>query len=183
MLIKSKDYLKIRNKLRDYLNEEIVDIFLFGSFVKGKEEPEDVDSCIVFRNKVDLELVNKIKETAGINLHVSMLTADNFFQKFHSLAQTVLFEGVSIIDDRILADKYNLKAALLYKYDISSMSQSKKTRFVRLLRGKNNLVQKLDGEFIAPGVFILPVKNDGKIMEFLDFWNIKYTKKKIFLIS
>lgn len=181
MLTKSKDYLKIKKKIKNILNDTILDVFLFGSFVRGKEQPGDIDLCVVFRNEVDVKVIKSIKKGLELNTHISMLTADNFFQKLHSLAPTILFEGISLVDDKFIAEKYGLKQMFLFKYDISAMNQSKKTRFVRLLRGKNNLVQKLHGEFVSPGVFLLPLETEGSIIEFLEYWDVNYTKKKVMM--
>ena len=82
--------IKTAKKLK---NDELIDIILFGSAVRGKHAPGDYDICLVFRKKIDLNTVNKIEtrfKTAGFNLHMSFLTADNFFSKPQSLVKTNL---------------------------------------------------------------------------------------------
>ena len=59
MLKNSKEFLILHKKARELYKKykkEIVDIVIFGSFVKGKMLPRDVDICIIFREKVNNEL-------------------------------------------------------------------------------------------------------------------------------
>ena len=46
----SKSLLLIRNKLKKYLKDRnILDIIIFGSAVKGKAEPRDVDVAVIIK--------------------------------------------------------------------------------------------------------------------------------------
>jgi len=180
---------KMSKKLLSYLKEklkkadlaEIVDIFLFGSAVKGKEFPQDIDLCIIFRKKIidktiaDIE--NKLK---GLNVHISSLSIDNFFKKPHPLIKTLLIEGVSILNKKPFAENFGFSAYSLYSYSLSKLKPSKKVRFIYLLKGRNSIgiVKKFDGEWIADTCFILPIQKDSEMLIILKKWQIPFKRKE-----
>lgn len=186
MLKSLKEFSRLKTEWEKYWKEDLLDILLFGSATKGKDQPNDIDLCLIFRNKIDLQLVKSIETMLGENYHLSSLTADNFFTEIHSLARTILFEGQSIISGKSLAENFGLKASLLYSYDLSSESSSKKVRFVYLLRGRNGsigLVKEWMGDFISNSAFIVPIKKDKVVQEVFDAWKIRYCRKKFLLMN
>ena len=40
----------------------ILDIIIFGSFIKGKENPKDIDILILYKNKKDIEKSYELKK-------------------------------------------------------------------------------------------------------------------------
>ena len=72
----------------------------------------------------------------------------------------------------------------LYTYDLSKLKNSCKVRFVYALKGRGKekgLVKELKGRFIAPGCFIIPVKNDKEMQEIMCKWGVKFSKIKIMI--
>lgn len=162
-----------------------MDIIVFGSFVKGKTAPKDIDICLIFRDSVDLDIVKDIQAIIGENFHISSLSANNFFNKKHNLAQTLLFEGVSARSGKRLNDIYSLDSYGLYYYDISDMKKSDKVRFVYLLKGRGKekgIVKEFKGAFLVNGCFIMPVEKDGEMLEIMDKWGVKFKKKRVMLM-
>ena len=186
---RSKIYLGLRKAARESKDENVLDILGFGSFVRGKTRPGDVDVCVVFLSDIDNSKVNEFYSRcrrAGINVHVSPLVAENFFLKHHTLATTVLYEGVSLIDGAPAAKRFGLEAWALYTYGIAGMKPSEGVRFVYAMkgRGKNmGLVRDYGGFFLSHGCFMIPVGKDGEMREALERWKVKYMRKNIFLIS
>lgn len=186
MLKRPRKFLGLKNKLKEHINKELVDVVLFGSAVKGKTKPKDIDICLIFKENIDLSLVKEINTKLGENIHVSSLTVKNFFNKKHSLAQTLLFEGISLISEKKITDVYSLKSYSLYYYDLSKMDKSSKVRLVYVLKGRkgeDGLVKKFDGAFLVPGCFIVPVDKDYEIKEVMDKWKVNYKRKRILLMS
>jgi len=173
-------------KLKSFLkNKGIVDAFVFGSAAKGKSTPNDTDICLLFREKIDLDLVREIGEKFE-GLHISSLVVDNFFTKPHALARTLLFEGKSIISGKRLSETYGLSSFALYTYDISNMKSSDKVRFVYLLKGRNDdngVVKRLGGNFVSNATFMLPPSKDSEMQEIMEKWKVKYERKQAMLIS
>lgn len=174
------DLKKIFNKRKD-----ILDVIIFGSSVKGKLNPNDIDICIIFREKIDTDLLNNLNKKFE-NIHFSCLTSDDFFKKPHALIKTLLFEGVSLINKKRISERYNMKSYSLYSYKIKDLANSKKVRFLYLIKGRKNeigLIKEFNGEFIGSNSFIVPVEKDVEMREILDSWSIKFQRKSIFLIK
>lgn len=185
MLKSLKEFSRLKAEWRKCWKEDIVDIFVFGSFVKGKARPQDIDMCLIFRRKIKLDIIRRAEALLGEKYHVSSLCIDNFFTNTHSLAKALLLEGKSIISGSRFAGNFGLAAKLFYSYDLSSEDSSKKVRFVYLLRGRNGsvgLVKSWKGEFIAPSAFFVPVEMDNAVQEVFDAWKIKYVRRKIMLM-
>ncbi|MDD5651620.1 MAG: nucleotidyltransferase domain-containing protein [Candidatus Nanoarchaeia archaeon] len=174
------DLKKIFSKRKD-----ILDVILFGSIVKGKTNPNDIDICIIFKEKIDKELIRDLNKNFE-NVHFSILTADNFFKNPHALIRTLLFEGESIITNKKISEIYGLKAYSLFTYDIKKLDNSKKVRFLYLLKGRRNeigIVKEFNGNFIGSGSFIIPIEKDKEMLEILEMWEIKFERKSMFLIK
>lgn len=186
MLKNLKEFSKLKTDWKKNWKNEIVDIVLFGSVMRGKEAPNDIDICLIFRDKVDLKILKEVNDLLGEKYHVSSLTVDNFFTNYHSIAKTLLFEGKSIITDKKLIESYSMDASVLYSYDLSKETSSNKVRFVYLLRGRNDslgLVKGWKGEFISNSSFIVPLESDHEVREVFDKWKVKYKRKKILLMN
>lgn len=185
MLKNSKEISRLKNEWKKNWKKGIVDIFIFGSAAKGKKFPNDIDICLIFREKADLSIIKKVGAILGERHHISSLTADNFFIDAHSLAKTILLEGISIISGRKFSDAFSLEAKILYSYDLSKEESSKKVRFVYLLRGRaksEGLVKNWNGEFISNSAFTVPIGRDSDVQEVLSSWKIKYRRVKIMLM-
>ena len=181
MLKNLKEYL--RNKVKDLDLKEIVDIMLFGSAVKGKEFPRDIDICIIFRKKIIPQIANKLKKIKKFNIHVSLLTIDDFFRKPHPLIKTLLVEGVSILHNKKFSQNFGFSSAVLYSYDLSKLKPSDKVRFVYLLKGRKEkgMVEKLDGEWVTDSCFVIPIEKDNEILSAFQEWPVKYKRKEILI--
>lgn len=186
MLKKSKRYSKLRSKIHKLISKDIVDIVIFGSSVKEKLMPKDIDIVIIFRNNVKREILKRFQSALGEKYHISSLVVDQFFTKPHSLAKTLLFEGVSLITNKKIADNFDLMPYTLYTYDLTKEKPSKKVRFVYLLKGRadgKGIIKEFNGIYISPSSFIMPVKKDEEMLEILKRWDVKFTRKKLMLMG
>lgn len=75
---------------------------------------------------------------------------------------------------------------VLYTYNISRLDKSKKVRFVYLLKGRRDdkgLIEQFKGEFLAPGCFIVPIKNDKEVQSIFKQWGVKPKRKIIRILG
>lgn len=174
----------LKEKLKGIDLSEIADIFLFGSAVKGKEFPGDIDICIIFQNKISENAVkdveNRLKE---FNAHISSLVVDNFFRKPHSLTKTILLEGISIITGKPIIQNFGFSSYLLYSYNLSKLKSSNKVKFVYLLKGREEkgIIEKMNGEWIANGCFIIPIQKDSEMLIILKKWQVPFKRKEVLI--
>lgn len=174
----------LKEKLKGIDLTEVTDILLFGSAVKGKEFPEDIDLCIIFRKKISGKTIEEIEnKLKNLNVHISSLTIDNFFSKPHSLAKTLLLEGISILNGKPFIQNFGFSSYTLYSYELSKLKPSEKVRFVYLLKGRKEegMVKKMNGEWIADGCFIIPVQKDSEMLIILKKWQIPFKRKEILI--
>ncbi len=182
----SNEFSILKKKWNRQWKANVVDILLFGSAVKGRSNPNDIDLCIVFRDKVDFSIVKEAESILGDKFHISSLIVDNFFTNIHSLAKTVLFEGKSILTNKTLTKSLGFDSSLFFSYNLSKEDNSKKVRFVYLLRGRGNdlgLVKRWGGEFVSNNAFILPVDRDNETQEVFDSWKVNFKRKRLLLMS
>ena len=86
----------------------VADVIVFGSFVRGKLEPGDIDLCVIIRDAMDavgLELVDSLKQElkdSGLKFQVNILAEGELLFSGNTLARTLLEEGVSIWQGKAL---------------------------------------------------------------------------------
>ncbi|MBW2981361.1 hypothetical protein KY343_00645 [Candidatus Woesearchaeota archaeon] len=88
-------------------------------------------------------------------------------------------EAASVLLSR-LSKQYKLKLSVLYTYNLSKEPKSKAVRFVYTLKGRGTeqgIVEKLNGKFLAPGCFIIPVKSDKEMQDVFKLWRIKFSRR------
>lgn len=174
--MKSEILLKAKHKLSKLLKDkEILDIIVFGSAIKGKASPNDIDIAIISDKSF----------SPGIEgYHVSQISPREFFLSHPTLASTLLKEGYSLKHNCFLSEKLRFKPRILFSYSLSDLSASKKVQFVNILRGKSGtkgLIEESKGEWLANQVFVLPIENDYLFEKLFQNFNIKYKKSYILM--
>ncbi len=172
----SKILLQIKNKLKHLLKDkEIIDIILFGSMLKGKVSPQDTDIALITNKKTKYEL----KE-----FHTSIISPEEFFIDPPSLATTLLREGYSIKNNQYLAESLRFKTKFLYIYKLNKLSNSKKVKIVRILRGnkkEKGMVENYKGEWLSNQVFLIPPECDNTFEQFFITQEINFERKSILI--
>mgnify|MGYP001573153798 FL=1 len=160
-----------KNKLKKYLKDkEILDILIFGSAIKGKDLPRDIDIAIITDKKINIEIPG---------FHISMLKPEDFFGNPPSLVHTLFREGYSLKSNKFLSQLYNFSNKIMFIYELISLNPSTKVKVVNVLRGKNKekgLVEKNSGEWFANRVFIVPIEQEYIFDKFFNNFKVKYRK-------
>jgi len=158
----------IKSKLKSYLaDKNIIDIIVFGSFAKGKAAPNDIDIAVIKAGEGKIEIPG---------FHVSMLKPEEFFIHPPTIVHTLLREGYSLKNNKPLAELYRFSGKALFNYELSGLKPSVKVMAVNMLRGKEGMVEKEGGEWLANGVFLLPTEKDSAFERFFKAQGIKYKK-------
>lgn len=178
MQMNSKTLYFIRDKLKALImNEEIIDIILFGSVVKGKTTPKDIDIALILYKEPTEKLRQKINQFK--EFHISVIPAKEFFVNPPTIVNTLLREGYSLKNKKALAENFAFLNRVLFKYDLAHLSESLKVKIVNILRGKKGekgLVETNKGEWLANQVFFVPVVSDKLFEEFFNHFKIKFKK-------
>jgi hypothetical protein len=86
---------------------------------------------------------------------------------------------------RNISKSYKLKIIVLYTYSLLKQPKSKAVRFVYCLKGRGDekgLISKFNGQFLAPGCFIVPLKYDKEMQSVFKLWRIRF-KRKVMLTN
>ncbi len=174
--MKSEILSKARHDLKGYLkNKKITDIIVFGSAIKGKTMPRDIDIAVIAEEKIEINVPG---------FHTSNITAKDFFVNPPSIVNTILREGYSLRNDKNLSEVLNFNSRLLFSYYLEGLSSSQKVRAVNFLRGKNKekgIIEENGGEWLANQVFILPIEAGYVIEQFLINSRIKFKKSYVLM--
>ncbi len=152
--------------------DSIKDIIVFGSFVKGRDNPKDIDLAFILKEK-DIKLVPLIKKEVGIDkVHLDFITIDDIYSP---LFLSLINEGYSIKNNGFLRDILKIRPMKLYTYDLKHLDRSKKTLFGIALRKS---LKKIKGEKVSTGAVLIPINQTSYFEDFLDVWGMKYKTKE-----
>ena len=156
--------MKLRNLLRTY--KEVYDFIIFGSAVKDKLEPRDIDIAIVTEaKKTGLvgEIGLELDKFGKIDLEI--LNPKEMYA--HKLYYKILLEGFSIKFNKFLNKIMDMKPMSLYSYDLKGMEQTEKAQFNKGLR---NVLKETNGKHIGRGALLIPENKTGNLEDFLRRW-------------
>lgn len=155
------------------LYPKIEDIIIFGSTVKGKFRPEDLDLAIIVQNK-DISLIGEIKEQLSFKkIDLELVFPQEMYQSRFGL--TLITEGYSIKNNKFLRELLGISPMKIYLYQIKPLSQVKKVTFGR---GLNRFLKKTHSVRLGSGAMMIPTKQSSAFEEFLDLWDLKYSTKE-----
>ena len=178
-------------ELKKWLNKEkndetIFDIVLYGSSVKGKTKPNDLDILIIFKEgklKDRLEKSQQIKKkiTFDGKIDIKNILWEELFKEELFARSGIFLEGISIFDNKPLAKKIGFESYSLFIYNLKDKNHNEKVKFNYILSGRNSegIIKKLSGKHLAPGVVQIPINNSLEFEEVLKKSNINYSKNNI----
>ena len=171
-----KTKLLIRNKLKNILRDkEVLDVIIFGSFVKGKAIPGDIDIAVI----TDKPLRENLD-----GFHVSILRPEDFFLNPPTLVNTLLREGYSVKYEKFFAERYKFSGKTLFTYKVASLKPSVRVKVVTTLRGRKKdvgMVKTLNGEWLADQVFIVPIEVTHLFEKFFLNFSVSFKRYTILI--
>lgn len=168
----------IKNKLKNlFADKEIIDIIIFGSAIKGKLIPRDIDLAVILYKKPSKELLEKVGSIK--EFHISLVTAKEFFINPPSIVHTLIKEGYSMKSKKFISENFGFSNQAMYSYTLTSLSPSDKVKLVNILRGKKGergIVESNGGKWIANQVFIAPLNAEKIFDELFNNFKINFNK-------
>ena len=173
---------KLRNKLKALAdkNRDIADILIFGSTIRGKEKPNDIDVIVLFKDKINKETeyaIRKELEKGYKNISITSKTEKTSLDKAFDARESLLFEAKSLITEKNLAEEYSFHSFGMFKYNFGDWDKLKKTKFYYALNGrgsKKGIADMLDCIKLSDSLILAPLEKIEAFKEFLDSWEIKY---------
>jgi len=183
MLTKLLKNTKFRTSVKEFFNKnkgELLDIVLFGSSMRGKDKPKDIDILILYKNNKDIDLSYEFRkeiEKIGFNVEVTDKTYKDLFNSSFKAREAFLGEGYSLVYDTFLSKGLGYMNLVLFKYNLKGFNKSKRMRFYYSLYGRNGRKGVLNDFSVikfSDSVLLCPVQNSENIKEYLQNWGIDF---------
>jgi predicted nucleotidyltransferase len=181
---------KLRNKIHSFFvqhNEQLFDIIIFGSLIRGKEKPADIDILLLFKNKENIDIVysfrNQLK-SFGFSLNVIAKTYSSLLSPHFNAREAILGEGYSLITNNFLASSFGYSSFILFKLSLVSFTQSQRMRFHYSLYGRYNsqgMLKKLKLIKFSDSILLSPITSAEETKEYLSLWNIAFQEFPVLL--
>jgi|SRR3989344_5991809 len=191
MLKKQLKNTKLKSEITKFYRKNrdtILDIIIFGSFIKGKENPKDIDLLILYKDKKNIEKSYELKKILkNFNVEITDKSYLELFDESFKVREGILSEGYSVVNKKFLSEGFGYLSFILFKYELKGFSKSNRMRFYYGLsgRGKNDkgIIDDLSLIKFSDTILLCPVENAEKIKEFLNYWKIKYIEFPIMIPS
>lgn len=181
-LRKNKEFSSIINKFYIKYKNNILDILLFGSIVRGKDKPNDVDIMVVFKNNEDLDAAYELRKSLrylNIEIQVTTKTYKQLFEKSFMARESFLGEGYSLLLKQYISEGLGYSSKTLFKYELKGFAQTRRMQLQYALYGRkreSGIAKELNLIKFAGTIFLCPVENTEKLAEFFENWGIRFEK-------
>jgi predicted nucleotidyltransferase len=169
-------FRKLINSFFKEHKSELLDILLFGSCLKGKENPEDIDVLLIYKEKENIDTNYKLKKILKeYPVEITSKTYANIFDSSF-IARESFLEAESLITGRSLAKSTGYDMLTLFRYDLRTLSPSDRTRFYYSLNGRNSpgLLTRLKGVRFSDKIIAIPLSSIEPARQFFDSWKLPY---------
>lgn len=161
--------------------EDVNDIILFGSIMKGKQIPTDIDVLILFRKEINKEIEYDYKKQASkifTNLSLISKTEDSLKEAYFSAREAILFEGYSLIRKKFIACESGFDSLGIFIYQTKQLSNVEKTKFYYAIngrRGSKGILDSLNAIKLSDNIIAVPLQEIEETKDFFASWKIEYT--------
>lgn len=168
----------------------LLDIIVFGSVLKDKERPNDLDVCIIMRDKDYVKSddiiyrITKLDEKLGIPVHCEPIIADDLHKS--RLYRTLIQEGLSVRHNKKLSELLGLDSYAIINYALDNKSRSEKVVFSYALYGRKpgeGLLKEIKGISIGKGSVLVPVSHLEEMRSFLLHWKVSCTERNALIFN
>lgn len=167
--------MNYQKKLKKLLNKDLIDIIIFGSFVK-EGDANDIDIALLIKEKKDLSSVKKeIKKIINKELDIQIIDIESIYS---SIWLTLIKEGFSVRKNKFISHIYKINPSVLYKYSLKKLTNVQKVQFERGLKK----VLGTESKILTRSVVLIPLSLKNEMMEFLKNWNIYYESQEYELL-
>lgn len=159
----------------------IFDIVFFGSAVKGKTKPRDIDIAIIFNQKVQQQKLNGIISQFK-DKHAEYIFLDELYKE--PLWATVLQEGYSLVRSEFIHKLIGFESSFLFVYDLENLDKVSKSRFCHALFGfgsNKGILREAGGKQLGRGSISVPTSNSEQLRSFLETWKVNYSVHRALL--
>lgn len=175
LLLKNTKFLAKIKAFYSKYKKEIIDIIIFGSAVKGKEHPADIDLLAVYKSQVDLDCSYELKKELSVFGKIEIISK-TYFQLFEAsflAREAILSEGYSLVQKKFLSEGLGYSSFVLFKYSLGKLNKTKRMQFYYSLYGrtiKGGILKELNAYKFSENMILAPATNAEKMKEYLAKW-------------
>jgi len=168
-----------KNRIKKWINnDKVIDVIIFGSYVRNKENPKDIDLCILIKKEQEkkvLDLIDSLRNILDERFHINTIMEGDIISG-NTLTKTLFNEGVSIKTNKKFAESIGFKPKSLFKYSLKNFSPSKRVRFHYLLKGRNSegILKEINGNLLSNGILIVDTEKEDITKRILERWGVKF---------
>lgn len=167
-------------------NTSIFDIVIYGSSVKGKLNPNDIDIMVIFKDgelSVRLDTIQKIKEKIIFidKIDIKQMLLSDFLKPEHFARTGIIIEGYCIFRGMNVSELFGFKAFAVFHYELKNHSHNEKIKFNYIIsgRGKTGILEKYEGVRMVSGTVKVPIKYSILMEDVFIANKVKYKKSEI----
>ncbi len=176
-------------------HKKVFDIVLYGSTVKGKDEPNDYDFMLLLRKakeddrfNIAFEFKQRLLDLGLLHekLDVKALNLEDLFDPNYLASSGIIIEGFSLTKGKPISELLNGDSYALFILDISDLGRNDRTKFQFALKGrsgKDGIIKEINGVYLGSWIVLMPIENTYKFKEFLEFWGVKFESYLMFGIK
>jgi len=144
-------------------NSGVIDVIIFGSSVRGKDKPRDLDVCVVWNDK-------KGKTKKAIDITYEELFSPSFLAR-----EDILCDGFSLRLNQGVAEAYGYFAFRTFDYQLTNMDYNERARFHSAMRQVTDELGIVKFRALA----LVPIGASEKFKEFLKYWKVNYRESRM----
>ncbi len=155
------------------------DVVVYGSAVRGKSKPRDIDIAVLMAGKIiaskKLYLAQQFRKNLGGD--VKVVDLDDFLNPGFLARQAILAEGYSLLKKDYLAERFGYSALALITYTLKSLPLSKQKLLYYALQGRKRgtgVLAKLGGKIIGKSLLAVPTKHFEKLKDLLQQHQVEF---------
>lgn len=177
-ILKNKKFLSKCNRFFRQNKDKLLDIILFGSAVRGKEEYNDVDVLLLFKDKINLDLSYEFKNLfLELPVSVTSKTYESLFKSSFLAREGLLSDGYSVVHKSNFCKLYGYKTYYLFKYSLGGFSNTQRVKFYYALygrRGNKGVLYDVKGIKFSQTIVLVPLHKSDVFKQFLMRNNISF---------
>jgi predicted nucleotidyltransferase len=161
-------------------DKNILDIILYGSYIRGKDNPKDIDIIIIFKDIVNKDREYQIRKELSKkidNIQIISKTEEQYKEPSFDAREGILFEGYSLISNLLLAENYGFRSLGMFIYQTNKLSNVNKTRFYYALNGRKEqegIIKTIKAIKLSNNVILVNLDKIETAKDFFEFWKIEY---------
>lgn len=159
----------------------LLDVILFGSYVRGKSRPADIDILLLFKEKKDIMLTQQFRHSCPfphLELEVIPKTYDELLSSDFLAREGILSEGYSIVKKEYISKLFNFSPLVLFRYDLKKLNKSKRMLFYYSLygrkKGESGMLGTLQATKLTDSTLWVPVAKSEEAKTYLASWHIDF---------